>query len=105
MRDFDIDKVGTKMPYASVDRGFFEQFPMQVVAEIESRRRKKRVMLWRMSSAVAAVVAAVVTFTVLHQNSYNEYKDVENHIVQLSDEELSILIYEGDFVDEFYANL
>jgi len=111
MKDFDLTKVGKKMPYKIPD-SFLDEFTYGSVRKSDKERKKisAKIKFWQISFAAASV--ALVLFTSMHfimQSGIQKINvsdtnnvliekvintkpaDVETAIKDLSDEELKIL--------------
>lgn len=123
MKNFDFDTVGKKMPYI-VSEEFFANITQETLREAKLRELKRKAVVKRywFASASITVAAAVLLFglfTNLGINSTNqvnidtlnhsislknnqfEYKEIDNLLQNLSDEEITLLA-EYSYNDVFY---
>lgn len=108
MKEFDIESIGKKMPYAAPKPQFFEQLPNEVMQRIESSKRRTMVLRRVVSFAAAAVfmgVVATFTLTNIQHSSADSYDQMDQYLGALSDDELSTLLAESESMNEFYTNL
>ncbi len=131
MKDFDITKIGKKMPYKAPSEDFFADFTqniMERVEEIERVERVERVEGTRRqrvfslprrlvsSLGIAAAVAIVATLSLnllrspqitddLLLASDNIEASLDAYFASLSDEELSSIASSSSYNEEFYYNL
>lgn len=114
MKEFDIEKIGKKMPYAPLEEGYFNRFQQQMLVrlEVEGKKRTLRRKLYTSVSA-AVMVGVVVSAATFVSKSYkatfvasaeNKVK-VDNFIDNLTDDELALILAENELTSEFYANL
>lgn len=104
MKDFDIDKISKQMPYQAPSEDFFKEFPMQVFNTMD-KRKKRVILMQRISIGIAAVFMGAIAVFNFEANTQNSYENVDKFLVELSDEDLTELIAESQFIDEFYTNL
>ncbi len=120
MRDFDINKIGRKMPYQAPGDDFFEKFTDDLLAKVtEEQTPKMRFSLRRVLTPVVGIAAAIaVVLTVAIKSDSNddflrgEYiisenldESIDSFLGSLSDEELAYLAVESSYQDDFFANL
>ncbi|MFI3259041.1 MAG: hypothetical protein R3Y16_02985 [Rikenellaceae bacterium] len=125
MKDFDIEKIGKKMPYSAPSTDYFEDFTKRTLERIENEKLREsalkeleteanspvRVILRRVMISAAAVAAAILVGVTLFMpeasnTSINDFDtNLDMYVEMLSDEELSTLFYEMEVEGEFYSNL
>ncbi|MFI3262690.1 MAG: hypothetical protein R3Y26_07255 [Rikenellaceae bacterium] len=121
MKDFDINKIGKKMPYAAPSDDFFEKFSADMLSKVEEQEKKRINLRFRkiisFTSAIAAMFIAglMLTLTMKDETSsftnsdYLAYENVnasiDSYLCSLSDSEISNLFSEIAYEDDFYSNL
>ncbi|MFI3268208.1 MAG: hypothetical protein R3Y51_05775 [Rikenellaceae bacterium] len=120
MKDFDINKIGKKMPYSAPSDDFFEKFSADMLSRVEVQQ-KRRITYRRLISFSSAIAATfIIGFLIIFKTSDNiqiqtqkaDYVAYENlnasidsYLDDLSDSELSNLVSELAYQDDFYSNL
>lgn len=118
MKDFDINKIGKKMPYQAPDPSFFEDFTDQLLEKV-APKPKKQFWLGRTLTpllGVAAAVAVILTITFnkdLKSSGWNNGyiitdnidESIDSFLGNLSDEDLAYLAMDSSYHDDFFTNL
>ncbi len=118
MKDFDFNTIGKKMPYEAPSNDFFEEFTQDMLAKVESPRKKSfdlRRLIIPISS-IAAILLLGVLFSVTFEKNDKlikmEYMLADNldesldlYFKTLSDDQIETLAYETSYQDDFFANL
>ncbi len=118
MKDFDINKIGKKMPYQAPDADFFEKFTDNLLAKVEPKPKKQFSLKYTLAPimGIAAAAAIILTVSLKHNPSEQfingEYiisenldESIDSFLSSLSDEELTLLAAESSYNYDFYDNL
>ncbi len=118
MKEFDIDKIGKKMPYSAPSEEFFDNFESELFKKITPSKREKSMVLRLfipICSAAAALFVGLFLFAdvdskeSLHMDQYAMNGTLEecmdSYFASLSDDELASLLVETSSQDDFYASL
>ena len=106
--DFDFDRVGKRLPYTAPD-GFLDDMENNVwetvKLEMLPSKPKRNFCLWYSVTGglVAASIALLVVFNLLHHDSSNSFEDVEKAFANLSssDQDYLFATYQYDlFMNE-----
>ncbi len=118
MKDFDINKIGKKMPYEAPDEKFFDNFTEELLSKV-APQPKKRFTLNRVLTPIlgmAAAVAIILNVALRSETSAPAWNDTEtlsqsvsesidSYLSSLSDEELTYLALESSYSDDFFSIL
>lgn len=121
MKDFDINSIGKKMPYAAPTNEFFEDFTHDLMKKIdESRPATKRISLRQIvlpiiSAAALIVVGMMLTLRLQGEDSVSQIEamvannnvdeSLDLYFESLSDDQVETLAYEASMQDDFFINL
>lgn len=111
--DFDLDKIGKKMPYTTPD-GFFDELESNIWKEVKGemkpekienpvKRRSVYTFLGRAAAVAAVVVVVLMAGLKFSKPAVPTVEDVDLAFCQLSDEDQDYLlsIYQEDiFINE-----
>lgn len=118
MKDFDINKIGKKMPYSAPSEDFFEKFSADVLSQVENKR-KRHINFTRiisLSSAIAAIFVVGLIFNLNYSDKIitpstnniafdNINESIDSYLSELSDSELSTLVSDMAYENDFYTYL
>ncbi|MFI3316879.1 MAG: hypothetical protein SNF93_04765 [Rikenellaceae bacterium] len=118
MKDFDLEKIGRKMPYEAPGDKFFENFTDELLAKVAAKPKKRMAIVRTLTPflSAAALIALVVTVSLRGDMTSSAFKgeyiisenldeSIDSFFNSLSDDELSVLIAENSYHDDFYSNL
>ncbi len=117
MKDFDINKIGTKMPYQAPDPSFFENFTDQLLEKVAPKPKKQfwlgRTLTPLLGAAAAVAVILTITLNKEPQGAWcNDYiisenidESIDSFLGNLSDEDLAYLAMDSSYHDDFFTNL
>lgn len=114
MKEFDIDKIGRKMPYQAPPADFFDKFTEDMLSQVKPRPTRLTT-LRRLAAPISAIAAAfIVGIFLLYNNNSSEQEyiisdnleeSLSAYLDNLSDSELDYLAMEIYSQEDFYANL
>ncbi|MFI3281442.1 MAG: hypothetical protein R3Y44_05665 [Rikenellaceae bacterium] len=118
MKDFDINKIGKKMPYEAPDEKFFEEFTDDLLAKVAPQPKRqfwlgrKLTPVWGIAAAVAVVLSVTLNLGGDKSAWGNDYiisenldESIDSFFDNLSDDELAYLLAENSYNDDFFSNL
>ncbi len=122
MKEFDLNSIGRRAPYAPPKDGFFEEFSRSTLTQIDRRAtRRHRIRFGLATSLTAAAAVAIVMwgswsmtqdvepkYDLSYSLSYLEERfnsDVESYVEELSVEDIESVLSETESDGMFYSNL
>ncbi len=109
--DFKIESIGKGMPYAAPSAEFFDEFTAIMLHRVEQAQRA-RLILRRSIAGVLSAVAAIVVALVISMpkatsaDSFASFDvALDAYVNNLSDDEISTILYSMEIDDTFYSTL
>ncbi|MFI3283133.1 MAG: hypothetical protein SNG10_06425 [Rikenellaceae bacterium] len=129
MKEFDVDKIGKRMPYKAPSEEFFANFQLEmlekaehedrkIVKELESKKIIKTPMLRLLVPLAAAAASLMIGLFVVENVDYKSSSKDMGYLVSdnldasmdayfssISDDELAYLLSNTSSQDDFYLTL
>ena len=118
-REFDIEKIGRKMPYTAPKEEFFENFKSRMMEEVskdkpQPKRGYIRLLVPMIAVAASLMVGLFIVESVDHKTPREQSQQllsesiddsIDSYFNNLSDDELAYLVSSSSSQDDFYLTL